>query len=67
MYLNTVTFESQNCATHCNDAPITVQGVTHEPLATAYSSDGVVFRWQIEQPPQPVSRRIVMLNESFFF
>jgi hypothetical protein len=43
-----------------------MQGVTQEPLATASSSDGGVFKCQI-QPPPPVSRCIVMLNESSFF
>ena len=62
---NTVTFGSQYCPTHCNNAPVTVQEVTEEPREPAYSVKDV-FEPTI-RPQRPFWGNIVMLNGSSFF
>jgi hypothetical protein len=46
-----VSFGSQNCITHCHDAPVTVQGVTEESTEPVYQAEDI-FEPQI-WPPRP--------------
>jgi len=49
---NPVTFGSQNCTTHCHDAPITVQGVTEESPEPAHLQEKGILEPQI-YPHEP--------------
>jgi hypothetical protein len=57
---NTVTFGSQSCITHCQDTPVTVQGVPKEPPEPAYEEKPVStadIRWM-----NAFQGDIIMLN-----
>jgi hypothetical protein len=55
-----VTFGSQDCITHCNDAVVTVSGVTEEPPEQSYPVKKDIFALQAH-PPRPFQGNIVML------
>jgi hypothetical protein len=62
---NTVTFGSQYCVNHCQDAPVTVQGVTEEPPELVYQEKKL---WTADiRKPRPFRGNIVMLNGASFF
>jgi hypothetical protein len=62
---NTVMFGSQYCVDHCQDAPVTVQGVTEEPPEPVYEEKKL---WTADiRKPRPFRGNIVMLNGSSFF
>ena len=63
---NTVTVASRYCTTHCDDAPITVKGVTEEPPEPVTPQNKDILEPQI-RPQQPFRRNIVVLNGSSFF
>ena len=63
---NMVNFESRYCTTQCQNAPVTVQGVTEKSPEPVYTPRGGIFE------PRMLSQRpfwgnIVMLNRSSFF
>jgi hypothetical protein len=61
---NTVTFGSHYCVNHCQDAPVTVQGVTEEPPEPVYEEKKV---WTANiWKPKPSRGNIVMLNGASF-
>jgi hypothetical protein len=63
--LNTVTFGSQYCVNHCQNAPVTVQGVAEEPAEPIYEEKKL---WTADiRKPRPFRRNIVMLNGASFF
>jgi len=63
--LNTVTFGSQYCITHCQDTPVTIQGVSEEPPEPVYEEKTL---WTADiQKPKPFRGNIVMLNGTSFF
>ena len=62
---NTVSFGSQYCMTYFHHAPVTVQGVTEEPLEPICSQETDIFQPQI-RPWRPFGSNIVMLNEASF-
>jgi hypothetical protein len=56
----TVTFGSQYCKTHCQETPVTVQGVSEEPPEPVYEEKKV---WTADiQKPKPLRGIIVMRN-----
>jgi len=62
---NTVTFGSQHCVNHCQNAPVTVQGVTEEPPKPIYEEKKL---WTADmQKPKPFQGCIVMVNGASFF
>jgi len=61
-----VTFGSQYCMTHCQDAPVMVQEVPEEPLDPVYPQTDGIFEPQIS-PQQLFRGTIVMLHASSFF
>jgi len=63
---NTVTFESQYCNMHCNDAPVTVQGVTDRPPLPVFPWGEGIFGPQI-RPQRSFWGNILVLNRSLFF
>src|SRR5258705_9116505 len=57
---NTVTFGSQYSVDHCQDTPVTVQGVSEEPPEPAYQEKKL---WTADiRKPKPFRGNIVMLN-----
>jgi len=62
---NTVTFGSQYCITHCQDTPVTVQGVSEEPPEPVYAEETL---WTADiQELKTIRGNIVMLNGASFF
>jgi hypothetical protein len=62
---NTVTFGSQYCLDHCQNTPVTVQGVTEEPPEPIYEETKL---WTADiRKPKPFWNNIVMLNGASFF
>jgi len=62
---NTVTFGSQYCVDHCQEGPVTVQGVTEEPPEPVYQEKKL---WTADiRGPRPFRGNIVMLNGASFF
>jgi hypothetical protein len=62
---NTVTFGTQHCVNHCQDVPVTVQGVTEERPEPIYEETKV---WTADiRKPKPFRGHIVMLNGASFF
>jgi len=62
---NTITFGSQYCIMYCHDAPVTVQGVTEEPLQPVCLVMDI-YELQI-RPLRPFRGNTDMLNRSSFF
>jgi hypothetical protein len=62
---NTVPFGSQYFVDHCQNAPITVQGVTEEPPEPVYEERK--FWTAVIRKPRPFQGDIVMLNGASFF
>lgn len=62
---NTVTFGSQYCINHCQEAPIMVQGVTEEPPEPVYELKNL---WTADiKKPELFRGNIVMLKGASFF
>jgi len=62
---NTVTFGSQYCVDHCQEGPVTVQGVTEEPPEPIYPEKKL---WTADiRGQRPFRGNIVMLNGASFF
>jgi hypothetical protein len=60
----TVTFGSQYCVNHCQDTPVTVQGVTEEPPEPTYKEKKL---WTADiRKPRPFRGNIVMFNGASF-
>ena len=62
---NMVTFGSQYCTTHCQDTPITVQGVSEEPPEPVYEE--MTLGTADIRKVRPFRGSIVMINGASFF